>query len=398
MGVRARDFAATFAALGAGAMGIACAGANVLVPPSVVDRWGDVEIADGAEVYFHVKGSSVHARDLPTGAELWCNASAYAAGWTPATADKSGELACRTGATDGSWITVGVRAGTRASTVAKKDALVCLDACDGARDGRFVTARFVATADGPKQTPAPRAPAAGVAEVEPKPTSPTSNPQSREVVEIRLAATAQPTFDLLMGQLDGAVGIKQWAHSSLLLGGDLAYGGFGGWTACSAAVDASACTTGMDGTAVRLDTLGHAGALLEFRQYFALQHDDVAVPYLWTAGLAGLDLATAHDAHLANDVQLFGVDASLELGGAVRYERVSYGVFGAVDKRHLSTERLGSQAFDLQDDTGLRGSIGVWTWTIAIQPITAFRTGIGTAVSRKAEPTAPKGSAGAAGQ
>jgi hypothetical protein len=41
---------------------------------------------------------------------------------------------------------------------------------------------------------------------------------------------------------------------------------------------------------------------------------------------------------------------------------------------------------------------GVWTWTIAIQPITAFRTGIGTALSRKAEPTPPKGSAGAAGQ
>jgi hypothetical protein len=168
-----------------------------------------------------------------------------------------------------------------------------------------------------------------------------------------------------MGQLEGAVGIKQWAHSSLLLGADLAYGGFGGWTACSAAVDASACTTeatamtGTEPTVVRLDTLGHVGALLEFRQYFALPRDDVAVPYLWAAGLAGLDLATAHDTHLANDVQLFGVDASLELGGAVRYERVSYGVFGAVDKRHLSTERLGSQAFDLQDDTGLRGSIGL---------------------------------------
>jgi hypothetical protein len=25
----------------------------------------------------------------------------------------------------------------------------------------------------------------------------------------------------------------------------------------------------------------------------------------------------------------------------------------------------------------------VWTWTIAIQPITAFRTGIGTALAKK---------------
>ena len=37
---------------------------------------------------------------------------------------------------------------------------------------------------------------------------------------------------------------------------------------------------------------------------------------------------------------------------------------------------------------------GVWTWTLAIQPITAFRTGIGTALSQKSQSSSSSSSSG----